>query len=232
MCVLQRKTLIDLVKFFLYNDFVHRHTLRKVPHMSTFNPAFAQAAASTHSIGTIDANPEATFDEILDATKKNFNQGRSSRELANSLFARAHGIYTQRQAYFHHLKPTSITSTRINDTVTAYMSVASRKDMKQAQVELAQYVYEKLHSNPGTVLRIVFVIGYEAPTVFQLRYSLGFSNTIEYRVETWDFQRLASGKAFAIAKNSYLRAQEPVFSAMWQFLRNNSFSDRSVSYVR
>ena len=190
--------------------------------MSTFNPAFAQAATSTYAIGTINSNPEATFDEILATTKKNYNEGINSRHLANSLFARAHGIYTQKQAYFHHIKPTSISNTRIPDTVAAYMSVANIKNMPQAQMELTRYVYERLHTNPGTVLRIVFVVGYDNPTVFQLRYNLGFSNTIEYRVETWDFQRLTSGKAFAIAKNSHLRAQDSVFSTMRGYLRNNS----------
>lgn len=199
--------------------------------MSTFNPAFAQVAASTYAIGTIDSNPEATFDEILATTKKNYNEGISSRHLANSLFARAHGIYTQRQAYFHHIKPTSISSTRIPDTVAAYMSVADVKDMPQAQMELTRYVYEQLHVNPGAVLRIVFVVGYENPTVFQLRYSLGFSNTIEYRVETWDFRRLTSGKAFAIARNSHLRAHDSVFASMREHLRNNSAPKHANSHA-
>lgn len=200
--------------------------------MNTYNPAFAHAATSTHSIGEIDTNPEATFDEIIATTKKNYNQGLSSRHLANSLFARAHGIYTQKQAYFHHIKPTSISNTRINDTVAAYMSVADTKNMKQAQIELAQYVAEKLLTNPGSILRLVFIVGYDSPTVFQLRYSLGFSNTIEYRVETWDFQRLASGKAFTIGRNSHIRAHDSVFSAMWGYLRNNSSSKEAVSYTR
>ena len=200
--------------------------------MNTLNPTFAHIATSTRTIGAIDPNPDATFDDIIEATKKNFNNGQNSRHLANSLFARAHGAYTLPDASNQYLSNVALANTKINDTVTTYMSVTDMQNMQQAQMELTQYVHEQLQAHPRSVLRVVFIVGYDEPMVFQLRYQLGFANTIEYRVETWDFQRVASGKVFNVAQGAWLGVQDPVFSAMRKWIAGSSLANRGLSHTR
>ena len=200
--------------------------------MNTLNPTFAHIATSARTIGVIDPNPDATFDDIIEATKKNFNNGHNSRHLANSLFARAHGVYTRPHASNQRLSSVALANTKINDTVTTYMSVMNMRNMQQAQMELTRYVHEWLQSHPRSVLRVVFIVGYEEPVVFQLRYQIGFANTVEYRVETWDFQRVASGKVFDVAQGAWLEVQGPVFSAMRKWIAGSSLANRGLSHTR
>lgn len=198
--------------------------------MTPHNTPYTKATTSTHTIGTINLNPEETFDNILNTTQQNYLQGKSSRTLANTLFARAHGITTPQKAQTQPVKPVSL-NTPLNDTVAAYISVADYAHLDQAKKELTNYVHNRLTQSPRKTLRIALIVGYDNPTVFQLRYKLGFANSIDYRVETWDFKRLATGTAFAVGGDASARAQETVIRTVEQHLRKEYAPKPALSHT-